>query len=195
MTIKQERKLAFQEFSKQLPALRAKWPKAFTAKSHEIRPLVMGVFPQILIDEFGWSRPYAAAIILCWKLRPDYCRAVLEYPKRINLDGSESDQETGEKARIDATCRLAEIAAKSAKPARKRERGESESLAPKPAPALTAEPEPLAPPEPTPASTAEPDKPRKLVLAGSAAMQAALARRLAPQVVAVIPAPAPRASR
>jgi len=194
MTVKQERKRAFQEFSTQLPALRAKWPKTFPENPNAVRPIVTGVFPRLLCTEFGWSWPYASAIIQCWKLRPDYCRAVLAYPKRFDLDGIETEQETGDHARADAAKRLAEIAARKE---RQRERALA-TLAQAPAavpappvPALTPAPEP--PPAPAPAPPeATAAKPGKLVLSGSAAMKEALQRRLAPIVAGVIEAPAPR---
>src|ERR1039458_9732738 len=40
-----------------------------------------------MIEAFGWSPPYARAGLTVWMLQPAYCRAILRYPKRINLDG------------------------------------------------------------------------------------------------------------
>jgi hypothetical protein len=50
----------------QLEALRARWPQAFPAKSHLVRPLMVGAL-RVIADEMGWPRPYAHAVLERWK--------------------------------------------------------------------------------------------------------------------------------
>ena len=185
---KAERTRGFREGFQQFERLRAKWPKAFPLKSYEIRPLTNSA-QQAIVEEFGWSPGYAHGVLAAWKMRPAYCQATLCYSKRINLDGSVSDEEIDDRSRGMAK---EQLEAHAARKAAKAERAEQDRLraaaeakaepkapapAPEPAPIVIAEtkPEPAAPPEPP---TALP-KPGKLLVAGSAAMQAALKRRLA----------------
>jgi hypothetical protein len=51
-----ERKRGYQEARMQLEALRARWPQAFSAKSHLVRPLMVGAL-RVIADEMGWPRP------------------------------------------------------------------------------------------------------------------------------------------
>jgi len=179
MSKKAEQKRAYQEATAQLQVLRARWPNAFPAKGHLVRPLVGGA-AQALVEEFGWSAIYARAVLRVWKLKPAYCEAVLHYTTRISLDGSPSDEQVDEKARRMATQALAEIAARRI---RKAEAAAAKARAPAP--------------ETIPAAPAESEKPRKLVLSGSAAMQAALKRRVASgtvttEILKAVPAAAQR---
>jgi hypothetical protein len=64
-----------------------------------------------------WSRPYTRAVLRTWKLRPAYCRAVLDYPVRFDLEGNPTDQLVDEGARILAKTRLAAWASKRRRPA------------------------------------------------------------------------------
>jgi hypothetical protein len=57
-----------------------------------------------------------------WKLGPAYCNAILRYPKRINLDGSPSDEEIDDRSRAAATARLEQRAERQAKERAKAER-------------------------------------------------------------------------
>ena len=100
-----EKKRGYEEASRQFEVLRVKWPKAFPAKAHEVRPLVSGTVKTIS-ETLGWSGPYAKAVLQSWKLRESYCRAVLAYRQRIALDGSESDELVDEAARKIAEERL-----------------------------------------------------------------------------------------
>jgi hypothetical protein len=52
-----------------------------------------------------------------WKLRPAYCRAVIEYPVRFDLDGNPTEQPVGEDARTMAKTRLDTWASKRRQPA------------------------------------------------------------------------------
>ena len=118
-------------------------------------------------------------MLTVWKLRPAYCNAILRYPKRINLDGSPSGEEIDNAARATAKARLEERVARRAKKAAREEKkrlraaaeASAQPQAPEPVPTIPDQTsEPAAPPE---------SKPRKLLVAGSAAMEAALKRRLA----------------
>jgi len=109
------------------------------------------------------------------------CQAILRDPVRINLDGSPSGEEIDDRSRALAKLRLEESAARQAKKAAKAEQqrlraaaeASAQPQAPEPATAEIPDekPEPAAPPAPA--------KSRKLLVAGSAAMEAALKRRLA----------------
>jgi sRNA-binding protein len=133
-----EQKRGYQEASKQFELLRTKWPKAFPVKAHEIRPLASGA-ATVLAVAFGWSRPYARAVLTTWKMREAYCRAVLCYRQRIALDGSVTGEEVDDGARVIAKERLDKIAARAAKKANKLcsladSRAEDEMLEPSRAP-------------------------------------------------------------
>jgi sRNA-binding protein len=182
--------------------LNAKWPKGFPLKSHLVRPLANGA-QKALMEEFGWSPGYARGVLAAWKARHAYCQAVLLYPMRIHLDGSASGEEVDDLSRENAKQQLEQLAVQKAKreekeklrQAAKKEaeaaaRAEAESKAPAPEPA----PPPAPPPAPEPPARvvaeaapepAPPPPPRespksgKLIVVGSAAMQAALQRRLA----------------
>jgi sRNA-binding protein len=113
-----EQRRGYQEASKQFDLLRTKWPKAFPAKAHEVRPLASGTVTQ-LADAFGWSHPYARAVLRTWKMREAYCSAVLCYPQRITLDGLANGEEVDEGSRARAKERLDKIAARAAARANK----------------------------------------------------------------------------
>jgi sRNA-binding protein len=208
---KAEKKRGYQEGAQKFELLRAKWPKAFPAKPHEVRPLAGGA-TKALVEAFGWSLPYARAVLMVWKLRPAYCQAVLRYTHRINLDGSASDEEIDDVARAMAKERLEKIAARRAKGAGKSrvatvaggDDPRQKATEPEPAAIVPTKDEvkpkaQLAPaiPQEKPEETSaviEPRKSRKLLVAGSAAMEAALKRRLAngpttTEVLKIVPAP------
>ena len=56
----------------------ARWPKAFPAKSHGVRPLV-NVMAE-LQAAFGWSRAYAKGVLSVWKVRESLLPGGLDYP-------------------------------------------------------------------------------------------------------------------
>jgi sRNA-binding protein len=172
ISIKNETKRGFQEASSQFAVLRTKWPLAFPDKGHLVRPLATGS-TALVAAELGWSPGYARAVLMVWKLRETYCRAVLRYAQRINLDGSASAEEVDDKARKDATEQLDTIAARKLKKARIATEKKAGTEAPEPAPAAVFDEKPEAP------APIEPPQPRKLLVTGSAAMEAALKRRLA----------------
>jgi sRNA-binding protein len=197
---KDETARGYQEANKQFEALREKWPAAFPLKSHEVRPLVGGA-AAALTETFGWSKAYASAVLRVWKFRQAYCRAVLTYPLRINLDGSDCGAEVDDGAREQARAQLLRLAATAAKKKAERERKAAADRADvaNSAPAEAPKPGLAAMPveNSETAAPAELPKPRKMLLAGSAAMEAALARRLSngpttTQIVATLPAPSPK---
>jgi hypothetical protein len=120
-TNKSEKRRGYQEAGQKIELLRAKWPKAFPVKAHEVRPITNSA-QQTIIEAFGWSADYARAVLAVWKLRPSYCNAILRYPTRINLDGSPSNEEIDDTSRATAILRLEQRAARLAKEQAKAER-------------------------------------------------------------------------
>jgi sRNA-binding protein len=193
MTIKSDRKRGAQDSWQAFELLRARWPKAFPAKSHEVRPLV-NVMAELQVA-FGWSPAYAKGVLSVWKARESYCRAVLHYPNRVGLDGSPTEKTVDDKARAMASARLEQIAAKKALAAERRAKEAADRAAEATAP--PPEPEPKSVSEPTPAPPApvieapapEPERPRarKVLTIGPAAKEALAKRGLGTtEVVATI---------
>ena len=118
MSSKSDRKRGAQEARQAFELLRARWPQAFPAKAHEIRPLANVTAD--LQEAFGWSRDYTKGVLMAWKAREAYCRAILLYPNRVKLDGSVSEDAVDDEARAMATARLERIAAGKAKAAERR---------------------------------------------------------------------------
>ena len=158
------------ESRQQIELLRARWPNAFPAKGHEVRPLANAA--SAIAEALGWSNAYARGVLNPWVLREAYCRAVLAHAMRINLDGSESELPVDDDARATATKRLEQIAARKAQEA---ERG-ARAAAAKPPPAPLPEPEPAPPVAPEPAP--EPPRARKILTLGASAKEALLKRGL-----------------
>jgi hypothetical protein len=98
---KAERRKGLREAPEKFEQLRQKWPKAFPTKSKDIRPLATAT-SKTIATEFGWSYQYARAVLERWKLRNDYCRAVIAYQRRHTLDGIESDEVVDECAKMRA---------------------------------------------------------------------------------------------
>ncbi len=155
------------ESREQIEVLRARWPKAFPLRAHEVRPLANAV--PAIAEAFGWSNAYARGVLNPWVLREAYCRAVMRYPMRVNLDGSESELTVDDEARAMATSRLAQIAARKAKEAPRKQEAELAAVA------QPAAPEPLPEPAPEPPVVQEPPRARKLLTIPGA--KEALARR------------------
>ena len=168
------------ESRQQIELLRARWPKAFPAKGHEVRPLANAA--PAIAEALGWSNAYARGVLSPWVLREAYCRAVLAHPMRINLDGSESELTVEDDARAMATARLALLADRKAQePQRKAQEAERKARAaaakpPPPAPLPEPEPEPAPPVAPEPAP--EPPRARKILTLGASAKEALLKRGL-----------------
>ena len=125
---KYQQALGAWEYPERIKLLEATWPKAFPARDALIRPLVKQGPTAAIMAAFGWSNDYATGVLKRWKSRHAYAKAVLKYPKYINIDGSFSEEKIGDVAREQAKQQLA---------------------APEPVPA-----EPIAPPEPRPATPA-----------------------------------------
>ena len=154
MSSKSDRNRGAQEARQAFELLRARWPQAFPARAHEIRPLANVTAD--LQEAFGWSRDYTKGVLMVWKAREAYCRAILLYPNRVRLDGSVSEDAVDDEARAMATARLEQIAAGKAKAAERRameaaEHAAVEAASPPPAPVPETAPEPSsrwAPPLP-----------------------------------------------
>ena len=178
MTTKSDWKRGAQDSWQAFDLLRARWPKAFPAKSHEVRPLV-NVTAEVQ-EAFGWSPAYAKGVLSVWKAREAYCSAVLAYPNRVGLDGSPTEAIVDDQAREMATARLEQIAAKKALAAERRakeaaDRAAAEATSPPPVPEPEPEPVPPAPVEPL---APEPEQPTtRKVLTISPAAKEALAKR------------------
>ena len=138
-----ERERGTKEFKKQLVVLREKWPVAFPAKNHDVRPLAIGAAREIAATT-GWSLPYALGVLHAWKRVPIYSQGVLRYDRRINLDGSPAE-EVGAEAKDQATKQLARLSARKV----------SKSDATAAAPAVIAPQPPPASRIETPAATPE----------------------------------------
>ena len=111
-----EARRAYRESRTAIALLQQRWPAAFPETPHQVRPLIAGLTP-LIAAALDWSRPYTRAVLRTWKLRPAYCRAVLEYPVRFDLDGNPTEQPVGEDARTMAKTRLDTWASKRRQPA------------------------------------------------------------------------------
>jgi sRNA-binding protein len=119
-----EARRAYRESRTAIALLQQRWPAAFPEAPQQVRPLIAGLVP-LIAAALDWSRPYTRAVLRTWKLRPAYCRAILEYPVRFDLDGNPTDQPVDEDARILAKTRLAAWASKHRRPAPHRPPGGS----------------------------------------------------------------------
>lgn len=178
MTTKSDWKRGASESRQQIELLRARWPKAFPSKGHEVRPLANAA--PAIAEALGWSNAYARGVLSPWVLREAYCRAVLAHTTRINIDGSESEQTVDDEARVLASKRLALLAERKAQePQRKAQEAERKARAaaakpPPPVPLPEPEPAPLVAPEPAPESP----RARKILTLGASVKEALLKRRL-----------------
>lgn len=78
-------------FWQYLPRMRQEFPHAFPRRREDARPLAKCVVNG-LAAAFGLDYVIARGIVLRWKLRRRYCKAVLNFDKRIALDGSLTDE-------------------------------------------------------------------------------------------------------
>ena len=111
-----EARRAYREARTAIALLQQRWPAAFPETSQQVRPLIAGLIP-VIAAALDWSRPYTRAVLRTWKLRPAYCRAVLDHPVRFDLDGNPTEQPVGEDARTMAKTRLVTWASKRRQPA------------------------------------------------------------------------------
>ena len=96
----------------QIEVLKAKWPSIFNDPKN-VRPLAGSVLPQVA-TALGWSNGYTRGVFKVWKSRNAYCRAVLCYSVRVNLDGSLSDETINDRDRELAKGQLAKNAVRNA---------------------------------------------------------------------------------
>ena len=111
-----EARRAYRESRTAIALLQQRWPAAFPKAPQQVRPLIAGLTP-LIAAALDWSRPYTRAVLRTWKLRPAYCRAVLDYPVRFDLNGNPTEQPVGEDARTMAKTRLDTWASKRRQPA------------------------------------------------------------------------------
>jgi sRNA-binding protein len=111
-----EARRAYRESRTAIALLQQRWPAAFPEAPQQVRPLIAGLTP-LIAAALDWSRPYTRAVLRTWKLRPAYCRAVLDYPVRFDLNGDPTEQPVGEDARTMAKTRLDTWASKRRQPA------------------------------------------------------------------------------
>jgi sRNA-binding protein len=111
-----EARRAYRESRTAIALLQQRWPAAFPEAPQQVRPLIAGLTP-LIAAALDWSYPYARAVLRTWKLRPAYCRAVLDHPVRFDLDGNPTEQPVGEDARTMAKTRLDTWASKRRQPA------------------------------------------------------------------------------
>src|SRR3954467_5461793 len=111
-----EARRAYREARTAIALLQQRWPAAFPQAPQQARPLIPGLTP-LIAAALDWSRPYTRAVLRTWKLRPAYCRAVLDHPVRFDLDGNPTDQPVDEVARTLAKTRLDAWAGKRRQPA------------------------------------------------------------------------------
>ncbi len=96
----------------QIEVLKAKWPSVFNDPKN-VRPLAGSVLPQVA-TALGWSNGYTRGVFKVWKSRNAYCRAVLCYSVRVNLDGSPSAETVNDRDRELAKARLDQNAVRNA---------------------------------------------------------------------------------
>ena len=111
-----EARRAYRELRAAISLLQQRWPAAFPEMPQQVRPLIAGLIP-LIAAALDWSSPYTRAVLRTWKLRPAYCRAVLDHPVRFDLDGNPTEQPVGEDARTMAKTCLASWASKRNQPA------------------------------------------------------------------------------
>jgi len=104
-----EARRAYREARTAIALLQQRWPAAFPEGPRQVRPLITGLTP-LIAAALGWSHPYTRAVLCTWKLRPAYCRSVLDHSVRFDLDGNQTDQPVNEDARTQAKLRLATLA-------------------------------------------------------------------------------------
>src|SRR5215213_3257643 len=111
-----EARRAYRESHTAIALLQQRWPAAFPEAPQQVRPLIAGLTP-LIAAALDWSHPYTRAVLRTWKLRPAYCRAVLDHPVRFDLNGNPTEQPVGEDARTMAKTRLDIWASKRRQPA------------------------------------------------------------------------------
>ena len=119
---KSEARRAYRESRTAIALLQQRWPAAFPQTPQQVRPLIAGLIP-LIAAAMDWSYPYTRAVLRTWKLRPAYCRAVLEHPVRFDLEGHPTDQPVEEDARTAAKTCLAAWTSQRRRPVPPQPRG------------------------------------------------------------------------
>jgi sRNA-binding protein len=88
----------------QIEVLKEKWPAIFNDPKN-VRPFARSVLLEVAAA-LGWSNGYTRGVFKVWKGRNAYCRAVLCYSVRINLDGSPSEEVVDDRDRALAKAQL-----------------------------------------------------------------------------------------
>ena len=132
---KSEARRAYREWRTAIALLQQRWPAAFPKAPQQIRPLIPGLTP-LIAAALDWNHPYTRAVLRTWKLRPAYCRAVLDHPVRFDLDGNPTTQPVDKDARTMAKTRLATWASKRRRPAPHKPPGDGGTTAASPTQAL-----------------------------------------------------------
>jgi sRNA-binding protein len=86
--------------------------ESFPGQRPRVRPLQTGI-RWTIAAEMGWSTAYTGGVLRIWTVRPQYCRACLNYPTRIALDGSPTDELVDDEARAMARERIEQPARKA----------------------------------------------------------------------------------
>ena len=79
------------EARERIATLQSSCLAAFPAKPDLVRPQAAGIIPGIS-ECTGWSRAYAQGVVYEWKARCAYCKVVLKFGKRFDLNGEPVDQ-------------------------------------------------------------------------------------------------------
>ena len=65
-----------------------------------------------IAERTGWSNVYARVVLSVWKARDGYCKAVLRYEHRYDLNGEVTEEIVDDRAREQAQQKLAARAAR-----------------------------------------------------------------------------------
>ena len=151
MSNKSDRIRGAQDARQAFELLRARWPKAFPAKAHEVRPLASVTAE--LQEAFGWSPAYAKGVLRHGRPARAIAGRCCAYPNRVGLDGSPTEDIVDDEARAMATARLNRSPPRKPWP----QRGVRRSRRPSAAARLRQNPRPLpTPPAPVEAPAPEP---------------------------------------
>jgi sRNA-binding protein len=88
-----------------IATLQERWPAAFPKQGHLVRPLA-NTIPGRIAESVGWPKNYVRSVLSVWKSRDPYCKAVLRYTNRHDLDGAVTEQAVDDRAREQARLRL-----------------------------------------------------------------------------------------
>ena len=92
-----------------IAVLQERWPAAFPKKSRLVLALSGNLIAPIA-ESTGWSKRYTAGVLIAWKRRDAYARAVLRCERRYDLTGAATDETISDGTRALATEQLARLA-------------------------------------------------------------------------------------